>query len=327
MKTLPILFLIALASLTAAASAASYDPLKLPDVLPAAPIDFTVHDATRNRDIPLRVFLPAGASAAPVVIFSHGLGGTREGSPFLGTHWSGRGYAVVFVQHAGSDDSVWKDTAPSERMTAMKGAASLQNFTLRVRDIPVVLDQLALWSKEPSHPLTGRLDLTRIGMSGHSFGAQTTQAVSGQNFAAVAGRNFTDARIRAAIAFSPNSPANGNPQTAFGQVKIPWMLMTGTNDTTGVSSATATSRQAVFAALPPGDKYELVLDKAEHSVFTDRALPGDKEPRNPNHHRVILALSTAFWDAFLKGDADAKTWLNGDGPRGVMEKPDRWQLK
>jgi hypothetical protein len=41
----------------------------------------------------------------------------------------------------------------------------------------------------------------------------------------------------------------------------------------------------------------LVLHNAEHSVFTDRPLPGEREPRNPNHHRVILALSTAFWDA------------------------------
>ena len=57
------------------------------------------------------------------------------------------------------------------------------------------------------------------------------------------------------------------------------------------------SRLAVYPVLPPGGKYELVLDGAEHSAFTDRPLPGDRETRNPNHHRVILALNTAFWDA------------------------------
>ena len=87
------------------------------------------------------------------------------------------------------------------------------------------------------------------------------------------------------------------------------------------------SRLAVFPALPPGGKYELVLDRAEHSVFTDRPLPGDTEKRNPNHHRVILALSTAFWDAYLRDDAAAKAWLDGDGPRSVLEKDDRWQRK
>lgn len=70
-----------------------------------------------------------------------------------------------------------------------------------------------------------------------------------------------------------------------------------------------------------------MLEKAEHSVFTDRALPGEKEPRNPNHHRVILALSTAFWDAYLRDDQAAKQWLSGNGPRSVMVAEDVWQQK
>jgi hypothetical protein len=71
----------------------------------------------------------------------------------------------------------------------------------------------------------------------------------------------------------------------------------------------------------------LVLDGAEHSAFTDRSLPGDRKPRNPNHHRAILALSTAFWDAYLREDDVARTWLDGDGPRTVLEPKDRWQRK
>ena len=42
-------------------------------------------------------------------------------------------------------------------------------------------------------------------MSGHSFGAVTTEAVSGEALPA-GGQRFTDARITAAIAFSPSSP-------------------------------------------------------------------------------------------------------------------------
>ena len=55
-------------------------------------------------------------------------------------------------------------------------------------------------------------------------------------------------------------------------------------------------------------------------------MPGDREPRKPNHHRVILALSTAFWDAYLRGDAAALAWLTGAGPRSVMEPADQWQF-
>jgi hypothetical protein len=79
--------------------------------------------------------------------------------------------------------------------------------------------------------------------------------------------------------------------------------------------------------LPPGGKYELVLYDAEHSAFTDRSLPGDSEKRNPNNHRAILALSTAFWDAYLRGNTAAKDWLDGNGPRSVLQKQDRWQAK
>ena len=41
----------------------------------------------------------------------------------------------------------------------------------------------------------------------------------------------------------------------------------------------------------------------------------------------VLALSTAFWDAYLRGDASARQWLQGPGPRSVLEKSDRWQKK
>ena len=128
-------------------------------------------------------------------------------------------------------------------------------------------------------------------------GRSPPQAVSGQ--VAPGGKAiFTDPRIKAAIIFSPSSPAVGTAKDAFGQVKIPWMLMTGTKDLVPLLTKTdMKSRLAVFPALPPGGKYELVLDRGEHSAFTDRPLPGDTEKRNPNHHRVILALSTAFWDA------------------------------
>jgi hypothetical protein len=86
------------------------------------------------------------------------------------------------------------------------------------------------------------------------------------------------------------------------------------------------SRLAVFPALPPGEKYELVLYEAGHEAFTDREIFG-KKPRNPNHHRVILAITTAFWDWYLGGDASAKDWLRGDGAKLLLEKGDTWRMK
>ncbi len=326
MKSLVFSFLACFAVTTAFA----YDPLKAPEAALTAPLDFTVLDASRERALPIRVYLPAASKAAPVVLFSHGLGGSCQNNPYLGKHWSARGYAVVFVQHPGSDESVWKGQGPARIPMAMKQAASVQNFILRAADIPAVLDQLTRWHAEEAHALRGRLDLTRVGMSGHSFGAVTTQAVSGQSLP-VGGARFTDPRIKAAVAMSPSVPAAGNAERAFGSVRLPWLLMTGTKDVARIGGMTlggdVDSRLGVYPALPSGDKYELVLHEAEHGAFGERALPGEGRQQNPNHHRVILALSTAFWDAFLKGDAEAKAWLNGEGARSVLEKDDRWQRK
>jgi dienelactone hydrolase len=319
------LLLIVSAPLLIARSDLPYDPLRIDKDQPTQ-TDLTVKDQKRSRDIPVRVYLPKEKTPAPVVLFSHGLGGSREGSAFLGSHWAARGYVAVFLQHPGSDDSVWKDKPPAQRMAAMRAAADLENFLFRVDDVRAVLDQLDGWNKTAGNPLAGRLDLKRIGMSGHSFGAVTTQAVSGQRFAR--GAAMTDARIKAAVIMSPSGVRRGGDRTfAFGGVKIPWMLLTGTKDTAPIGDADVASRLSVFPALPPGGKYELVLNNAEHSVFTERALPGDTQPRNPNHHRSILALTTAFWDAYLRDDARAKTWLDGDGPRKILEKDDRWQRK
>ena len=307
-------------------AALAYDPLlALSNAAPKV-MDLDVTDSQRKRTIPIRIYLPATASPAPVILFSHGLGGSREGSAFLGKHWASRGYVAVFLQHPGSDTSVWKDKPGNQRMEAMRGAASGQNFLDRVKDVPAVLDQLERWDKEAGHALAGRLNLKKVGMSGHSFGAVTTQAVSGQTIMGDKAP-FTDPRIAAAVLMSPSSPRRGTAQSAFGKISLPWLLMTGTKDISPIGDIDVASRLAVFPALPTGSKYELVLDEAEHSVFTERALPGDKHARNPNHHRAILALSTAFWDAYLLNNTSAKTWLDGDGPKKVLESKDKWQRK
>lgn len=311
------------------ARAAAYDPLApLPRNRAAdLELDLVVRDRVRERALPVLVRCQARAAAMPVVIFSHGLGGARTGNDYLAQHWVGRGYVAVFLQHPGSDEAVWRDKQPGERIGAMRAAASFENLILRMRDVVVVLDTLADWNADVGHPLAGRLDLARIGLAGHSFGASTTQAVSGQRVPRLFPGKWPDPRIKAAIAMSPSAPRRSDPREAFSTVRIPWLLMTGTHDGAIIGDADVANRLSVFPALPPGSKYELVLNRAEHSAFNETPLPGDRLPRNPNHHRSILALSTAFWDAHLAQNPDARAWLDGPGPRGVLEPSDRWQRK
>jgi len=328
----PIILLSSILSL--ASTAWPYDPL----TVSPAPIEIwerIVHDADRDRDIPLRIYLPPTAdkhtSPAPIVLFSHGLGGSNKGNAFLGEHWAGRGYVAVFLQHPGSDGAIWKDAQPARRAAAFRAAGNLPNFLLRARDVPATLDQLSLWNEDPDHALAGRVDLDRVGMSGHSFGAITTQAVSGQRDPTGEAR-FTDPRIMAAIALSPSVPARGKPGQAFGAVKIPWLLMTGTEDVAELGGITigapgVASRLAVYPALPDGDKFELVLHDGSHHAFTDHALLPGQAARIPHHHPLILALTTAFWDTYLKDDPDARAWLNSGSPHALMGPEDRWQRK
>ena len=57
---------------------------------------------------------------------------------------------------------------------------SIENFVLRVEDVDAIIDQLKVCTDDSSHNLYGRLDLDKNGMASHSFGAKSTQGVSGQ---------------------------------------------------------------------------------------------------------------------------------------------------
>lgn len=324
MKFLPRILCLALAATgLLTAGPAAYDPLKVADVkIVSKTLDVT--DAKRGRILPVRIYLPESGRPAPVILFSHGLGGSRDNSPYLGNHWAGRGYAVVCIQHPGSDESVWKDVPKLQRMATVKEAASAKNLLLRAQDVPAVIDALTLWNADPKNPLHGRFDLKHIGMSGHSFGAVTTQAVAGQSIAG--GRfSFAEPRITAAVMFSPSPPKLGDPAAAFASIRIPCLLMTGTLDNSPIGNSAAEDRLKVFPHLVNAPAWQVVFDKATHMSFGDRDLAGNSENAN-RYHPPILALTTAFWDAHLKGSDDAKAWLNGDGAKSAIVAADQWQM-
>ncbi|MEZ6065033.1 MAG: hypothetical protein R3B90_04860 [Planctomycetaceae bacterium] len=62
----------------------AYDPLQVAQDSEVETHDLVVRDATRSRDLPVFVYLPNAPQPAAVVLFSHGLGGTRKMSAYLG---------------------------------------------------------------------------------------------------------------------------------------------------------------------------------------------------------------------------------------------------
>lgn len=307
-------------------SISDYDPLRL-TATNAEIIDDTVYDAGRDRNIPVLIYPSESSGSAPVILFSHGLGGTRFTAVYLLEQWSARGYTVVSMQHAGSDEAIFNVPA-SQVLESFTSAASLENSIARIEDVSAVLDQLEIWNTDPQHTLYQKLDMSKVGMSGHSFGAVTTQAVSGQTLFTTASTT-RDSRIKAATSLSPSLPSFGDAGAAFASVDIPWLLMTGTKDDAPVEGvgSSVEGRLAVFPALPEGDFYELVLFEGEHHAFTDRELSSNQNSRNPAHHAIIKALSTAFWDAMLLGDRSSLAWLRGEGATTVLEEGDTWQYK
>lgn len=323
--------------------AQEYDPLKVSENAKVDTVLFDFEyrpeanplrratDSAGERRVPVKVYLPSN-SPAPVVLFSHGLGGSREGFKHGGEHWARRGYVAVFIQHPGSDESVWRKAGIGQRMTAMRDAASAQNLVLRLEDVKAVIDYLERVERGDesvtgeAKRLQSRMDLQHIGMSGHSFGAITTQMVSGQS-PVVPGQHPTDPRIKAAVVLSPSPPKIGQPERYFSQVSIPWLLMTGTQDTSPIGDQTAESRLKVFPALPNGSKYEVVFDGGTHAFLGERSSGPSAGKEAASHARATEALSTAFWDAYLLGDAHARQWLDGDGPRKLLAPKDVWQKK
>ena len=127
-------------------------------------------DDRRDREVPVKVYAPKSDQGPfPVIVFSHGLGGTRDGYEYLGRHWASHGYVCVHLQHLGSDDAVWKGSKQplADMRKAVREPANILNRPLDVR---FALDQLAkLNHDDPA--FKGRLDLEQVGMAGHSFGA------------------------------------------------------------------------------------------------------------------------------------------------------------
>lgn len=271
------------------------------------------NDGARQRVVPVRIRVPAGAGPYPVILFSHGLGGSRGAGTLWGEWWSQHGYLVIHLQHAGSDEALWKGR-PLGAMARAREAMNAQNAALRTGDVGFVLDELER-RRARGDALLARADLQHIGLAGHSFGAQTTLAVAGERRAY--GSGGADPRIRAAIAMSPSAlgPESGLAQRYL-DIRIPFMSMTGTEDKVALTpQVTPENRRLPYKYMPAPDKYLLVLAGANHMVYGGQPeLRAWTEQNTREHAPRIEQVSLSFWDAYLKGDATARAALAADGP-------------
>jgi predicted dienelactone hydrolase len=284
--------------------------------------------ARQNREVPVKIHLPEKITGkAPIVIFSHGLGGSRDGYGYIGMHLASHGYVVVHVQHRGSDGEVLlKAMRSGERLQqVLRGAAmDPENIINRPADVSFAIDQLTKLNE--AGELKGKLDLDRIAVAGHSFGGYTTMAIAGETFMG-GKKTFRDGRVKAAIAMSP--PADRVRKEQYQAITIPVMAMTGTKDDSPVTDTKAEQRLGIYEALTSAPRYMLVLDGGDHMVFSGvrrpfvAMMPGRKgdSANDPKFLADVKALSLAFFDAYLKGDGAARQWLDSEqGAKGMLGK-------
>jgi dienelactone hydrolase len=276
--------------------------------VPFSTLDFDWRDEARNRAVPVRLYLPDGANAShpvPLVVFSHGIGGSRLGYSYLGRYWAGQGYASLHVQHVGSDRSLWTGN-PFTLVTRLHDAAQEHEAIDRVKDLRFALDQMLAGSLAP------RIDAERIVAAGHSYGANTTLLAAGARVER-AGQvlDFRDPRIKAAIILSaPPFYGETDPAKILANVTVPTLHVTATDDVIRIPGyySGANDRVAVFEATGSPRKALAVFAGGSHSMFTDRAGTGGAA-LNPQVKVATRMLSLAFLqDVFEGQDARLSQW-------------------
>lgn len=277
-------------------------PLIQPPAAPFRTLELDWFDATRQRAVPVRLYLPQGASAdrpVPLVVFSHGIGGSRRGYSYLGQFWAGQGYASLHLQHVGSDRGVWQGNVFGV-VGRLQAAAQESEAVARVQDLKFALDQLLAGEH------AARIDPQRIVAAGHSYGANTTLLAVGARVERD-GRaiELRDARLKAAIVISaPPFYGEQSPPAILGAIAVPTLHVTATEDIIRVPGfySPASDRLAVFDATGGARKTLAVFNGGSHSIFTDRGGTGGAM-LNPQVKRATQLLSLAFLRQVFDEDA------------------------
>jgi predicted dienelactone hydrolase len=289
--------------------------------------DLVLHDVKRNKDVHVRIFYPNNAGKYPVIVFSHGAGGSQNCCDGLTRHWANYGYVTIQPTH--DDSAVQRRNAGEENIRFMNAVRdALKKPALwesRPLDISYVLDVLpSLGNRIPG--LIGKIDVGRIGVGGHSMGSYTAEAIAGAliDLPDHPGRSFADPRVKAVLCLSPQGPGQfGLKEHSFDQIALPYMGTTGSLDSLGPVASPAWHK-IPFDRSQPGDKYHLFIEGANHMSFIT---PGTLLPSHSERGGAIFdytnSASLAFWDAYLKGNAQAKSYLQSD----ALEKSSRGAVK
>jgi predicted dienelactone hydrolase len=125
-------------------------------------------DAARQRPVPVRLYRPRTRHHVPVVVFSHGIGGSRMGYTWLGQTFARHGIASLHLQHVGSDRQLWSGNV-FNLVGRLQAAAQEAEAIARAQDMRFALDTLLTGDLAPG------VDAERIVAAGHHLAGQRRQ--------------------------------------------------------------------------------------------------------------------------------------------------------
>lgn len=267
-----------------------------------------------NRVVPYKIYYPdiQPNEPLPIIIWSHGLGGTQDGAGFIARFLTSHGFVHVNIGHEGTNDSLWRKKPGHPWDNIRKAKIPWEDVRNRYLDVPFSLDQI----KNIELPVT--LDFNNIGMSGHSFGALTTQIISGQLTGNPQPESLIDNRFTAAIAYSPvpNTRLNLPPQNVYSGINIPMIHFTGTNDYSPIDGPVQHLRDEIFdhAGGHHAMQMSVILDGADHMVFNGSRGQLESYDGVEIHKDQIKIIALSWWDYFLKQNAKSGQWIKNDMP-------------
>ncbi|TVQ50836.1 MAG: hypothetical protein EA377_13820 [Phycisphaerales bacterium] len=319
-------------------SAESYDPARLRyEVAEARELELP--DIARDPKLLLTVRAPESDDGAPypMVIFSHGGGGSGDAFENLSRRLAARGYVVVHPWHA---DSI--ELARRRGASWFDESRGIEQVMNRVDLIDRITDvQLIVRETEAIADLLGRpglIDAARLGMAGHSAGAMTTQFAAGVRLFPPRSR-FTHGLVQPVPEISAFAIISGQGTTrpalnedSWQHCHRPMLVITGSADQVPFSDETTESRRHPFEFAPAdGTKYLAFIDGATHDAYQgggfDR-LWGDTPPENVDWiERITTSLTVAMMDAYVANDEAARAWLNQGQVRDIPGGELEWETK
>ena len=245
-----------------------------------------------------------GKGRFPLVIFSHGNGGSRNQNTFWCDYLASHGYIIVAADHTGNARWTIIDGKPivfqsSERNNSAKD---------RPLDVRFLLDQMIRWDKGADKRFAGHIDTDHSAITGMSFGSFTAHWASDQ-----------DPRFKAVIAMSGAPAAHTN-------LTVPSLRMLGTEDRTLGVPGNVLIRDN--HAKHTGPSYLLELKNGGHFSFTDMFKinknfgdgVGAGKRRDTNEpfeftsmeatYKIINSYSVAFLGYYLKGEKEYAGFLS-----------------